>query len=338
MRHLSYMDRLKIEWSLKHGMTKAQIARELGCCLKTIYNEVNRGGYWHTDEYFIDRWRYSAVIAQQDYDRKATAKGRSDKLGTRWDFIAFIENEIIQKKASPAVALYRWRMRSNDFNISLKTLYRYIDSGLYFPHITLAHLPEKRCKRQYRHTQSETKPKRPPKGTSIEKRPASISQRDTFGNWEMDTVIGKAKGKNEVILVLTERLTRYEIMIKLHDKTSCSVVHALDRLGRLCDFPTVFQTITVDNGGEFQNCKMMEHDRRGKRRTTVYYCHPYSSYERGSNERMNRMIRRFLPKGQSLAKVTQRDLDGIQTWLNTYPRKVLGWKTPQELFDLYTST
>ena len=110
MRHLSYTDRLKIEWSLNHGMTKAQIAQELGCCLKTIYNEVNRGGYWHTDKFYIDRWRYSADISQQDYDRKATAKGRPDKLGRRWDFINFIEYEIMQKKASPSVALRRWRM------------------------------------------------------------------------------------------------------------------------------------------------------------------------------------------------------------------------------------
>lgn len=329
MRHLTYTDRLKIEWLLKHGATKGQISQELGCCLKTIYNEINRGGYWHTDEYAIDHWRYSADIAQQDHDYKATVKGRPDKLGRRWDFIYFIENQIISKKASPAVALHRWRQENKDFNISLKTLYRYIDSGLYFPNLTTSHLLEKRRKRPYHHV----KAKRPPRGTSIEKRPASIGQRDTFGHWEMDTVIGKAQGKNQVVLVLTERLTRYEILLKLRDKTSRSVVSALSKLERRYDFPAVFKTITVDNGCEFQDCHGMEYDRRGRRRTTVYYCHPYSSYERGSNERMNRMIRRFLPKGQSLAKVTQRDCDQIQTWLNVYPRKVLNWNTPQFLFD-----
>lgn len=336
MKNLTYTDRLKIEWMLSRGYTKCQIAKEIGCCLKTIYNEISRGGYWHTDDLLIDHLRYSADIAQQDYEYKATARGKPNKLGSRWDFVRFIESEIIEERVSPAVALFRWRQQGNDFNVSLTTLYRYIDSGLYFPNITNKHLPERSLrKRAYRHVK---KAARPPRGRSIEKRPAEIAERISFGHWEMDTVIGKAKGKRQALLVLTERLTRFEIIVRLRDKSAHSVVSALSKLEKQYDFHSIFKTITVDNGSEFQDCPGMEYDAKGNRRTQVYYCHPYCSSERGSNERMNRMIRRFLPKGKSLAKVTQADCDAIQNWLNAYPRKLLGWKNPQQLFDFYTST
>lgn len=333
MKNLSYIDRLYIE---KHQtiLSKRQLALDIGCCLKTIYNEFNRGGYWWTDQMSVDHWRYSADIAQQDYEYKATSKGCPPKLGKHWDFILFIEDQIIYKKASPAVALSRWK-EQNDWTVSVTTLYRYIDSGLYFPNLTNKHLPEKPSRtRNYNHVH---RAKRPPKGTSIEKRPKEINKRNTFGHWEMDTVIGKSKGKNQAVLVLTERLTRYEIMLKLKDKTAKSVVSALSKLEKRCNFAETFKSITVDNGAEFQDCKGMELSATGKKRTTLYYCHPYTSSERGSNERMNRMIRRFYPKGSSFAKITQKDCAEVQDWLNSYPRKILGWRSPKELWTQYTT-
>nr|WP_325298828.1 IS30 family transposase [uncultured Dysosmobacter sp.] len=328
MKRITWIDRLYIE---KHQNTlaKSQLAKDLGCCLKTIYNEFSRGGYWHTDEYAIDRWRYSADIAQQDYEYKQTAKGCPVKLGTRWDFIQFIESQIIDQKVSPYTALQRWKQKSN-WTISLTTLYRYIDSGLYFPRLTNKHLPEKsiRQKRQYDHVRAA----RSPKGTSIERRPAEINARTTWGHWEMDTVIGKAKGKGQAALVLTERLTRFELIFKLKDKTTKSVVSTLSRLARRCDFPNIFKSITVDNGSEFQDCKGME-----RLNTKVYYCHPYTSCERGSNERMNRMIRRFFPKGSDFSKLKQRDCDNVAAYLNNYQRRSLGGQTPLELWLKYTT-
>ena len=86
MKKLTWIDRLYIEKHQLH-LSKRQLAKDLGCCLKTVYNEFSRGGYWHTDKYAVDHWRYSADIAQQDYDYKQTAKGCPVKLGSRWDFI-----------------------------------------------------------------------------------------------------------------------------------------------------------------------------------------------------------------------------------------------------------
>lgn len=97
--------------------------------------------------------------------------------------------------------------------------------------------------------------------------------------------------------------------------------------------PGTFQTVTVDNSSEFQDCHGMEHDPKGNKRLTVYYCHPYCSCERGSNERNNRIIRRFLPMGKSLRHVTQCDCDRIAAAINDMPRKILGYSTARELFE-----
>ena len=154
----------------------------------------------------------------------------------------------------------------------------------------------------------------------------------SFGHWEMDSVIGKAKGKRQSLLVLTERMTRFEIIVRAASKTSAATVSALERT--LSKFPQgTFKTITVDNGSEFQDCYGMEHDKRGNRRLTVYYCHPFSSCERGSNERNNRIIRRFFPKGRSMSSVTQKDCDRAAAAINAMPRKILDYRTAAQLFE-----
>ena len=127
-------------------------------------------------------------------------------------------------------------------------------------------------------------------------------------------------------------MTRFEIIIRTSAKTSAATVKALE--STLSKYPQgTFKTITVDNGSEFQDCYGMEHDKYGNKRLTVYYAHPYSSFERGSNERNNRIIRRYLPKGKSLAKVTQRDCDKIADSINAMPRKILNYHSAAEIFN-----
>ncbi|MEG1103683.1 MAG: IS30 family transposase, partial [Oscillospiraceae bacterium] len=112
--------------------------------------------------------------------------------------------------------------------------------------------------------------------------------------------------------------------------TAAEVVKAVDGLHRKYGrkFEQIFKTITVDNGGEFSSCEELE---RGGR-TKIFYCHPFSSWERGSNERANRIIRRFIPKGVNIGNYSKRDVQQIQDWINNYPRKILGWKCASTLF------
>lgn len=178
------------------------------------------------------------------------------------------------------------------------------------------------------------KASRPSAGESIENRPKEINDRETFGHWEMDCVEGKKKTK-KTLLVLTERKSRKEIIIPMKDQTSRSVVAALDRLERKygAAFYKIFQTITVDNGSEFADCQGIEKScRRKGNRTKVYYCHPYSSYERGTNENLNKMIRRWFPKGTDFRQITAKAIQWVEDWINNYPREIHGFRSANSVF------
>ena len=169
------------------------------------------------------------------------------------------------------------------------------------------------------------------KGTSIEERPPEIDDRDKYGHWEMDCVVGKREGGGAVLLVLSERSRREEIIIKMAGKTQESVVKALDSLeikyGKR--FKEKFKTITMDNGTEFLDYKGIERSIRnnGEKRVTTYYAHPYSSWERGTNENINKLIRRFIPKGTDIGKISKARIKYIENWINSYPRKIFGYKS-----------
>jgi len=327
MSYLTKKQRYQIESMYNSGCSKKAIASFLGCSLQTVYNELRRGMYPHNVEY-VYVMRYSAVKAQQYCDFAQTSKGKPLKLSNNYAFADFIANQILSG-SSPAVALARWE-KEHGFFVSLPTLYRYIEKG-YIPNVTKKHLPEasKRKSRQYAHVI-----KRYPKGDVIEKRPKEVSRRESFGHWEMDLIVGK-QGTLPCFLTFTERYTRFEIVMRLPNRKAATVVNALNRLERRCDFKRVFKTITCDNGMEFQDWKGMERSIHGGKRTQIYYCHPYCSCERGSNERMNRMVRRFFPKGMSFSKVKNKDVQAVADWLNNYERKILNWHTPQELFSKF---
>lgn len=137
--------------------------------------------------------------------------------------------------------------------------------------------------------------------------------------------------------MLTERKTRHEKIFKVKDHTAESVVKCINSLERKWGklFPKIFKTITVDNGTEFSDCKGIEKtDDNGKNgRTKVYYCHPYCSAERGSNENQNRMIRRHIPKGTNFDKKSKKEIQKIEDWINNYPRPMFGGKSSQDLYN-----
>ena len=326
-RRLDWNDRLLIEKLYNRGRSCSQIAHILCFSPSSIYREVKRGLYPHMGAECSRRpLRYSAQIAQDYADYQASGKGIDIKLGSNHVYAAEILRLV--KQGLSIDVIVNTMKRHGQWTVSTSTLYRYIDKG-YIPGLTNKDLPEKPLRKQRSH--DKPKATRAPKGQPIDRRPQDINQRLSFGHWEFDSVIGKAKGKRQSILTLIERLTRFEIIIRTNAKTSAATVKALE--STLSKFPHgTFKTITVDNGSEFQDCYGMEHDKQGHKRLTIYYAHPYSSFERGSNERNNRIIRRYLPKGKSLAKVTQKDCDKIAAAINSMPRKILDYHTAAELF------
>lgn len=335
-RRLTNYDRLVIEAYYNAGYSQIEIAAVLGVHRSTICRELRKGMYEHLNTNYTTRKAYSSNLAQDYTDFQATSKGKELKIADDHDLASFLEEKIVHDKYSPDAVLHLISsdpVLSKRFKVSISTttLYRYIDKGL-FLNLTNKDLPHahKRSYNRVRRIQ-----KRSSAGTSIEKRPADILSREYFGDWEMDTVKG-IRGKTKgCLLVLTERKTRNELTFKLPDQKAASVVAILDDLEELLgdDFSNVFHTITVDNGVEFADFEGMQKSKmRSGNRTSVYYCHAYSSCERGSNENANRLIRRHAPKGSDLDQLTHDDVKTIQRWINNYPRKLLGYHSAGQLF------
>lgn len=330
-RVLKLADRLKIEQMLKAGYRVVEIAAKLGVHRSTIYNELKRGQFeWLDSDTWKTEMRYSPDIAQQKYEEKLKYRGTQLKIGNDIEFANYIEKKICDEKYSPDAVIGELKVNGNPFktNICTRTVYNYIDKGI-FLRLTNKDLPIKgKKKRRYHKIRRQA---RASAGTSIEQRDKSILNREEFGHWEMDSVMGNRKSKS-AMLVLTERKTRQEIMFKVEDHTAQRVVDYLDLLEKKWGdlFPQVFKTITVDNGIEFSMADEME---RGGR-TSLYYCHAYCSSERGSNEKQNQMIRRQFPKGTNFDEVSPGQIQAAEEWLNNYPRKIFNYHSAKELFAL----
>lgn len=168
-------------------------------------------------------------------------------------------------------------------------------------------------------------------GTSIDERPEIASLRIECGHWEIDTVVGHKAGKESVVLTLVEKKTDYYIAIKIPGKDSVSVKTAMEVLRKEYgekNFSKVFKTITADNGTEFENLKSLE-----EWGVQIYFAHPYSSWERAQNERHNRLLRRYIPKGVSIENYTDEQILWFADEMNDMPRRQLGYSTPAELFE-----
>ena len=163
---------------------------------------------------------------------------------------------------------------------------------------------------------------------SIESRPDSINNRTIFGHFEIDTVIGTRKGKHECLLTITERKTRYEMIFKISCKTAEEVNNKIIQIRNYVNkhFHKIFKSFSADNGSEFSGLI----DLFSNSKTSVYYCHPYCSGEKGTNEKSNSIIRYFIPKKTLIENYSNKDINEIAVWMNNYPRKILDYKTPLE--------
>lgn len=335
-KHLSQNDRIKMETMLNSVHKVVEVAEYLHVHRSTIYREIKRGEYTHRNSDYTEETRYSSDLGQKNHDWNAQGKGRNIKIGNDRPLAEYIEGKIIEDKYSPEAALAAAAESGIEFttSISVRTLYRYIDKGIFLK-LTNKDLPVKGKRKK--HNKRVKVQKRASAGESIENRPDEVKDREIFGHWEMDTVKGKQGVTKSCMLVLTERKTRDEIIVKLPDQKAASVVEAIDRLERKWGdmFTKVFRSITVDNGVEFSDYEGLERSvlHEGEKRTFAFYCHPYSSWERGSNENNNRLIRRHIPKGEDFDEKQDRDIEYIENWINNYPRGIFGFKTSAQLFE-----
>ena len=193
-KHLTWTDRLKIEKALKEGLKPCKIADRLHVHNTTIYRELKRGTYTHLNSDLTTEERYSPEIAEARYRENLAAKGGELKIGSDYELAAFIEKKIGEEGFSPAAVLGEIKRLGLTFKtqISEKTIYNYIDKGIFYG-ISRESLPEKgKRKRKYEKVERK-KAARTSAGESIEQRDPEVDERKTFGHWEGDCVCGKKK-------------------------------------------------------------------------------------------------------------------------------------------------
>lgn len=327
-QHLQPYERGAIQALHKEKRGVNYIAAQLNRSPSTISREIKRGTVQQMRSDLSTYEDYYAYTGECVYKNNRSHCGAKTKIMQADKFLKHAETMIIEQKWSPDAVFGRSMLEGKfDRNkmVCAKTLYNYIDAQLlkvrnHHLSTKLRRKPKKEYSRKHKRLY----------GRSIEERPAEIESRNEFGHWEIDTVIGK-RSKDSVLLTLTERKTRSEIIIPLEEKTSAMINKAICDLqkdfGHL--FFKVFRSITADNGSEFAELPNAVNSISW----FIYYAHPYSSFERGSNERHNGLIRRFIHKGKAISCFSIEQIKKVNTWCNNLPRKILGYKTPNERFN-----
>lgn len=338
-KHITYEERIQIETLYKmkdeNGdklYSISEIARIIGVNKSTISRELKKGEKILTTKCGYEKIIYSAEKANGEYKYNRAQSHNIPIIYKDGNLKKFIEDKIVKENWSPeAISGYiKNNFKTYNFNSTIcsKTIYNNIHKKLLKvkPMDLRRMVKIKPKKEEKNHEQKESK-----KGKSIHLRGENVNNRTEFGHWEMDCVCGKRE-KSEVLLTLTERKTRYELIFKIPGKTSISVVESINNIKKKFeeDFSKIFKSITVDNGSEFSDWESLEKDCN----TFIYYADPYCSSQRGTNENHNVIIRWFIKKGSPIEKYNIVKVKEIQNWMNNYPRKIFEFKTPKDMINI----
>lgn len=338
-QHLTEADRNKIQALVnqkdKNGnrmFNNSYIANYLNVHRSTISRELNKRKSYR---FMIRSGKtiekpYNSVDAHNNYlFKRGLSKG--EYILRKYPVMSkFIEDKIKIDKWAPDV-IVGYMKTHNYFNkdgfssITTPTVYNAIRYGIIDVKIEDTRRMKYNSKYEYKEKSSLPSSKIP---FSIELRPEDINNRSTFGHFEIDTVIGTSRGKHECLLTMTERKTRFEMIFKIPSKNSDNVVNKINQIKLFMNnkYDKIFKSFSTDNGSEFSNFLEIIKDTK----TAIYFCHPYCSGEKGTNEKSNSMIRYFIPKKTLIENYTFEDINNITNWLNNYPRKILNYKTPLE--------
>lgn len=314
-RQIKEIDREGI-WKLKlKGKSSREIAKELSFSHTTISRELKKNSF----RGMIDV--YSPAIAYHFAKERRCKRGRkkqilcpgirqyvSDKLEAGW---------------SPEQIAGRITRDHPELRISHETIYQYVFAHQ-LHHLLPTQRPKRKPRRKKRLRNTFTR-SHIPNRIGIDQRPNYINQRKVFGHWESDLIISK---QNSVALnVLVERQSRLVKITRVERKTADQTSSAI--IKRLIEIPPkARQSITYDNGSEFASHELINQNLK----TRSFFCNPYSSWEKGSVENMNGLIRRYIKKGEDLANYTPDQISTIESALNNRPKKLLKFRTPLEVY------
>lgn len=311
-RHLTQEQRYKLEALVKAGLKKSHIATQLGVDRVTVYRELKRnkqkrGGYNGTFAQELSEERKERFSMQRKMNITMERFIVEKLSGEQWSpeqIKGYCDANGIEMVSHERIYQFIWEDKKNG-----GTLYKGLRTG----------------DKKYRKRYGSGKASRGiANRVSIEERPAIVDQKLRFGDWEIDTIIGK--GRKGAIVVTVERKSGFFLMKKLNGKDAAVLAKAVVRL--LAPYKSKVFTITSDNGLEFA-----EHGSMAKKlEAKFYFAHPYSSWERGLSEYTNKLIRQYIPKKSSFENITDVEINKITMKINKRPRKKLGYKNPLLVF------
>lgn len=318
----------------KRNINKTAFLKELAVyyntSLSNIYNIIHSSKTTIKDYLFKDKVVYDSqtAIEKRLRNKKIPNNIKTEKAS---QFIKLVIDEVKSSKLKSIDEVI------NDLKINRKseiegidtictsTMYTYVKKGyLTLKPIDLPRMLRRKPKDYKRYIAKRQR------GTSIDQRPEYINNRSEFGHWEGDLVTGPRDGQNGAFLTLAERQTRFYYMIPIKNKKSKTVYMAINKLAKKLGshFKEIFKSITFDNGAEFSRYKAIEKRYKIK----IYFAHPYASYERGTNEITNQLIRYYIPKGTDINTVDKDLIREIQLGINNKKRKILGYQPSESFF------
>lgn len=301
--HLSPTERYQIQALLEQHVPIRQMALQLKRSPSTLYREIARNA---------GALGYSARFAQQRADIRSKASRNARLIDEKtWQAVRhylledFSPEQIADSQPVSHEAIYQYIYRDKD------------QKGQLWLHLRCQKRYRKRCGGRDRRGQI-------PNQRRIDERAAHIERRAQVGHWEADTVVGPHHAS--ALLSIVERKSGYTLIAKLADRTASSACAAMVKL--LEPIAQRVKTVTTDNGSEFAHHERFD----AQLGCQSYFCRPYASWQRGTNENTNGLIRQYVPKGRELSTVSQQEIDLIMHRLNHRPRKRLGFKTPHQVF------
>lgn len=314
--HITQEQRVELSLLIRLGHTQRNAALVLGVSPSTVSRELRRN--------VTNSGSYHAASARVlERTRRAAANALRQKLLLYPSLAAAVERKLVRNDSPEQIVGWLQETRAK-LRVCIQTIYDWI--YLHAKHLVV-HL---HCRKgKYRRTRENSIRKafrnKQRAYRSIDARPAHVANRKTYGHWEGDTVVGT--GHSGCIATFVERKSGYLMAVKLERGTATAFAAAAAQCFE--DIPNNYRrTLTLDNGTEMSNYEGMEKQNQ----LQIYFAHPYHSWERGTNENTNGLLRFYFPKNMSFAHVSQEKLDLAVKQLNTRPRKRLGYRTPAEVF------
>ena len=331
LHDLTLEERVSLKILIGEGYNRSQVAKKLDRDRSTICRELKKWGIVSDFKNAIKN--YKPKLAQwYKTDGKSITKRFEYKLNSNKKLLKIVLKKLEKRWSPQQISSWLKKHFKNmkNFQVSHETIYKYIyniatgDSKKLLISFLRRSKRIRKSNKGLRKGGSKIKDR-----LSIDNRPKEVESREQFGHWEGDLIIGK--NRKIVIGTLVERKSRYTIIVKPKSRKSKDVVMAFVKA--FSKIPPQFKvSLTYDNGMEMAQHKLFT------QLTTmpVYFCHPYSSWERGTNENTNGLIRDFWPKKTSFEKLSYYAITRVQKLLNGRPRKILDWSSPSEILVLKT--